>query len=100
VKERIREIGVMKALGATMRDIRIQYLLEAGVLGVVSSLIGIVLGVTVSMVIGSLAGLPSAITPQSIMIGLLFGAVTTVIAGVYPANKAAKLDPIEALRTE
>ena len=100
VKERIREIGVMKALGATMRDIRIQYLLEAGVLGVVSSLIGIALGVTVSMVIGSLAGLPSAITPQSIMIGLLFGAVTTVIAGVYPANKAAKLDPIEALRAE
>jgi putative ABC transport system permease protein len=90
----------MKALGATMRDIRIQYLLEAGVLGVVSSLIGIALGVTVSMVIGSLAGLPSAITPQSIMIGLLFGAVTTVIAGVYPANKAAKLDPIEALRAE
>ena len=83
-----------------MRDIRIQYLLEAGVLGVVSSLIGIALGVTVSMVIGSLAGLPSAITPQSIMIGLLFGAVTTVIAGVYPANKAAKLDPIEALRAE
>ena len=100
VKERIREIGVMKALGATMRDIRIQYLLEAGVLGVVSSLIGITLGVTVSMAIGSLAGLPSAITPQSIMIGLLFGSVTTVIAGVYPANKAAKLDPIEALRAE
>jgi putative ABC transport system permease protein len=100
VKERIREIGVMKALGATMRDIRVQYLLEAGVLGVVSSLIGIALGVTVSMVIGSLAGLPSAITPQSIMIGLLFGAVTTVVAGVYPANKAAKLDPIEALRAE
>ena len=100
VKERIREIGVMKALGATMRDIRVQYLLEAGVLGIVSSLIGISLGVTVSMAIGSLAGLPSAITPQSIMIGLLFGAVTTIIAGVYPANKAAKLDPIEALRAE
>lgn len=100
VKERIREIGVMKALGATMRDIRVQYILEAGVLGVVSSLIGISLGVLVSLTIGSLAGLPSAITPQSIVIGLLFGALTTVIAGVYPANKAAKLDPIEALRAE
>jgi putative ABC transport system permease protein len=100
VKERIREIGVMKALGATMRDIRVQYLLEAGVLGIVSSIIGITLGVIVSFAIGSLAGLPSAITPQSIMIGMLFGALTTIIAGVYPANKAAKMDPIEALRAE
>lgn len=100
VKERIREIGVMKALGATMRDIRLQYLLEAGVLGIVSSIIGITLGVVVSFLIGSLAGLPSAITPQSILIGLMFGVMTTTIAGVYPANKAARLDPIEALRAE
>ncbi len=100
VKERIREIGVMKALGATMRDIRIQYLLEAGVLGIVSSILGITLGVIVSFLIGSLAGLPSAITPQSILIGLAFGVLTTTIAGVYPANKAARLDPIEALRAE
>ncbi|RQW81475.1 MAG: ABC transporter permease, partial [Methanothrix sp.] len=56
VKERIREIGVMKALGATMRDIRMQYLLEAGVLGVVSSILGIVIGVIISYAIGSLAG--------------------------------------------
>jgi putative ABC transport system permease protein len=100
VKERIREIGVMKALGATMRDIRVQYLLEAGVLGAVSSIIGISLGVIVSLTIGSLGGLPSAITLQSIAIGLLFGVLTTTIAGVYPANRAARLDPIEALRSE
>jgi putative ABC transport system permease protein len=66
----------------------------------VSSIIGIVMGVLVSYLIGSLAGLPSAITPQSIALGLLFGVLTTTIAGVYPANKAAKLDPIEALRAE
>jgi len=100
VKERIREIGVLKALGATTRDIRMQYLLEAGVLGMVSSIIGIALGVIISYAIGSLAGLPSAITPGSILLGLLFGVLTTAIAGVYPANKAAKLDPIEALRAE
>lgn len=100
VKERIREIGVMKALGATTRDIRIQYLLEAGLLGVVSSIIGIVLGIVISFAIGSLAGLPSAIRIQSMLLGMLFGAVSTIIAGVYPANRAAMLDPIEALRSE
>lgn len=100
VKERIREIGVMKALGATTGDIRTQYLLEAGVLGAVSSIIGIALGVMISYLIGSLASLPSAITAQSVILGMLFGVVTTIIAGVYPANQAAKLDPIEALRAE
>jgi putative ABC transport system permease protein len=100
VKERIREIGTMLALGATVEDIRRQYLLEAGVLGMVSSLVGIILGVGTSFLIGSLAGLPSSITPESIVLGVLFGVLTTTIAGYYPANKAAKLDPIEALRAE
>ncbi len=86
------EIGVMKALGATTRDIRMQYLLEAGVLGLVSSIIGIAM-VTVSYLIGSLASLPSAITTQSILLGLLFGVVTTTIAGVYPPTVRLSLIP-------
>ena len=69
-------------------------------LGVVSSIIGIILGVAVSYLIGSIAGLPSSITPQSIILGVLFGVLTTTIAGFYPANRAARLDPIEALRAE
>lgn len=100
VKERIREIGVMKSLGATTGIIRRQYLLEAALLGVVSSLIGIILGSLISLSIASLASLPSALTLQAIAIGFLFGALTTTIAGAYPASRAARLDPIEALRAE
>ncbi len=100
VKERIREIGTMKAIGATMRDIRRQYFLEAAMLGVASSLIGVTLGAIISVTIGSMAGLPSLVTPQSIVVGLLFGTLATTVAGAYPASKAAKLDPIEALRAE
>jgi predicted lysophospholipase L1 biosynthesis ABC-type transport system permease subunit len=85
----------MKALGATKRDIGVQYLLEAGILGVVSSLIGIAIGMIVSFAIGALSCLRSAMTSQSIVKGLLFEALATIMADVYPANKAAKLDSIE-----
>lgn len=100
VNERIREIGVMKALGATKTDIRISYLMEAGALGVASSTIGIVAGVAISSTIGSIAGLPTSVTAYSIIIGLTFGVLTTTLAGLYPANRAAKLDPIVALHAE
>lgn len=100
VRERTREIGVMKAIGATSREIRYLFLLDAGILGLVSSLVGIALGSAVSGAVGSLAGLPSLVTMQSITVGLLFGTVSTIVAGVYPASMAAKLDPIEALRSE
>ncbi|HPW73646.1 MAG: ABC transporter permease [Methanothrix sp.] len=100
VRERVREIGTLLALGATVEDIRRQYLLEAGVLGMVSSIIGIILGAGASSAIGSLAGLPFSITPESMILGILFGVLTTTIAGFYPANRAARLDPIEALRAE
>ncbi len=100
VRERTREIGVMKAIGATSREIRYLFLLDAGILGLVSSLVGIALGGAVSGAVGSLAGLPSLVTMQSITVGLLFGIVSTIVAGVYPASMAAKLDPIDALRAE
>lgn len=100
VKERTHEIGVMKAIGATTWDIRTLYLLDAGMLGLASSLLGIALGWLVSDFVGSVANIPQEVTLQSIVFGLLFGVVITTVAGIYPANKAAMLDPIEALRAE
>ena len=100
VKERTHEIGVMKAIGATTWDVRALYLLDAGMLGLVSSLVGILLGTLVSNFVGSVAMLPMEVTAQSVALGLLFGVSITTVAGIYPANKAAVLDPIEALRGE
>jgi putative ABC transport system permease protein len=83
----------MLALGATKRDIRMQYLLEAGVLGAVSCVIRHCPrgeGVFFYWYTGRL---PSSITPQSVLLGALIGVLTTTVTGVYPANKAAKLDP-------
>ncbi len=100
VKERTHEIGVMKAIGATTWDIRTLFLLDAGMLGLASSLVGILLGTLASDFVGSVAGIPQEVTLQSVAFGLLFGVLITTVAGIYPANKAAMLDPIEALRAE
>jgi len=100
VKERTHEIGVMKAIGATTWEIRTLYLLDAGMLGLASSLVGILLGTLVSDFVGSVAKIPQEVTLQSVAFGLLFGVLITTVAGIYPANNAAMLDPIEALRAE
>jgi putative ABC transport system permease protein len=100
VKERTHEIGVMKAIGATTWDIRTLYLLDAGMLGLASSLVGILLGTVVSDFVGSVANIPQEVTLTSVAFGLIFGVLITTVAGIYPANKAAQLDPIEALRAE
>ncbi len=100
VKERTHEIGVMKAIGATTWEIRTLYLLDAGMLGLASSLLGIALGWLVSDFVGSVANIPQEVTLQSVAFGLIFGVLITTVAGIYPANKAAMLDPIEALRAE
>lgn len=100
VTERIKEIGVMKAVGATRENIQVLFLLESGLLGAVSGLIGITIGAGISFLISNLGGFPIAVTWTSLAAGLIFAIVTTMVAGIYPANKAARLDPVEALRAE
>lgn len=100
VTERIKEIGVMKAVGANKGDIRTLFLIESGILGLVSGLIGVSIGSGIAYAISALGQFPSTITLTSIIIGLAFGVVTAVVAGVFPASRAARMDPVEALRAE
>jgi putative ABC transport system permease protein len=102
VTERTREIGILKALGATRRDILIQFLLEAGLLALLGGIIGIVMGYLAGQGIAALIpGLPSPHAPMWIVLTAAgFSALVGVIFGIMPASKAASLDPIEALRYE
>ena len=100
VSERTREIGIRKAIGAKYRDILAQFLVEATTLSIMGAAIGVALGIIISQAIAALSPLPATVAPWSIVIGILVGAGVGVIAGVYPASRAARLDPIVALRAE
>jgi putative ABC transport system permease protein len=100
VAERTREIGVRKALGARRRDIMSQFLVEASTLSIVGAAIGIGLGIAGAKTIAALTPLPAAVAPWSIALGLVLGAGVGIVAGMYPASRAARLDPIAALRQE
>jgi putative ABC transport system permease protein len=100
VTERTREIGVRMALGARKRDILSQFLTEAVTLSLVGGLIGIGLGVGATLLLSKLAGWTTLISAGSILLSFLFAAAVGIFFGLYPARKAAQLDPIEALRYE
>lgn len=100
VTERTREIGVRKALGATSRDIRRQFLVEAIVLATIGGLCGVASGWGMAALISAASPLPARITAWSVALALALGAGVGVIFGVYPASRAAQLDPIAALRSE
>ena len=100
VRERVKEIGLMKAVGATTTDVRVIFLVEAVILGLFSGILGVALSMVAAAIVSDLAGLDLSVSWQNAALGIAFGLVTTSVAGVYPANQASRLDPIDALRTE
>lgn len=100
VKERTREIGIRKAIGATRRHITIQFLLEAIFLSLIGGIIGVSISALLANSLADMATLPKSFPVWVIALGVGFATVVGLIFGIYPANKAAKLDPIEALGYE
>lgn len=100
VSERTREIGVRKALGARRKDIIAQFLIEAATLSVVGAAIGAALGIGMAQLIAAVTPLPASVAPWSLVVALVVGAGVGIVAGIYPASRAARLDPIAALRQE
>jgi putative ABC transport system permease protein len=100
VTERTREIGVRRAIGARRSDIRSQFLLEASLLTSLSGLGGVLLGFLASTVFSHVLGWPMIIPPQTVLLSIVFSCALGVFFGSYPAQQAARLNPIEALRYE
>ena len=100
VTERTREIGIRKALGARRNDILLQFLIESALMSLVGGAIGVLIGIGIAEIVTVFAGFPSTVAFWSVLAGLLMSTATGLFFGVYPARKAAQLDPIVALRAD
>jgi ABC-type antimicrobial peptide transport system permease subunit len=100
VRERTREIGLRMAVGASRRQVRQQFVLEAGALGVGGGLAGILLGFAGAGVLAAATSWAISVSPVSVAISFGFSLAVGLAFGVYPAQRAARLDPVEALRSE
>jgi putative ABC transport system permease protein len=100
VRERTREIGIRKSLGARRRDIRRQFLAESVTLATLGGLLGLTAGWSLAQLVRLATPLPAIVTPWSAVLAVTLGAVVGVLFGVYPADRASRLDPITALRQE
>jgi putative ABC transport system permease protein len=100
VTERTREIGIRKAVGAKRRDILLQFLIEAMVLSMIGGFVGMLLGYAASMALAGLIDLQTVVTAGAILLATSFSAAVGLFFGIYPATRAARLNPIDALRYE
>jgi len=100
VSERRKEIGIRMAVGARRRDILFQFLIESAVISGLGGFIGIVLGFLVARIISVATSMPSSVEPVSVVLAMVMSWSIGLFFGIYPANRAAKLDPVEALRAE
>ena len=100
VSERTREIGIRRALGARRRDIIVQFLTETVMLTLAGGICGMILGALIPMLVTYFAGMPTVITASSLLLAFLISGAVGVAFGLYPAYRAAAMDPIESLRHE